>query len=41
MLVLTMFVMQDRFNFLRQGDNILPIEDGETCIQGALTMERV
>lgn len=31
-LVLTTFIIQDRFMSPKQGDNILPTEEGETCI---------
>nr|DBA13195.1 TPA_asm: L polymerase [Wuhan sharpbelly bornavirus] len=34
----TMFIMQDRFNPPRQGAYGLPVEDGQTCVHGALTM---
>lgn len=36
--ILTRFIMQDHFNPPAQKENGLPMEDGETCVQGALTM---
>lgn len=38
MLVLTTFIIQDRFNPPAQRDDGLPKEDNKTCIHSALTM---